>query len=154
MNVGRDEHRLLAIWPAIMRNLGWNFAQQFILVDIQIWSRVRGCCLARQNSRTKTKKLLGMCVPFMGCSLQCYAWLYTLFGPSMCSSPRYIQFSSGRYVPSMCIFFCMQLFSICLYVSPFYVYIFSVCNSSPCVALFSVYLSLFVIGTSLRNTPC
>ena len=52
----------------------------------------------------------------------------------------------------MCLFLYMRLFSICLYISPLRIYIFSVCNSSPCVPLFSVYLFLFIISTSLRNT--
>lgn len=37
-------YALLGIWPAAGRDSNWDFAQHFVLVYLQIWSRVRGCC--------------------------------------------------------------------------------------------------------------
>ena len=49
----------------------------------------------------------------------------------------------------MCIFPCIQLFSISSYVSPLHVYIFFAYSSSLCITAFSIYLSSFVIGRVL-----
>ena len=112
--------------------------------------------LARTIIVNITTTLLGVCVPFMGCPLQGYVWLYTL----LCTVPS-CECSHGMYnfLRSVCPFheylpLYATFFHVFVCISPpcvfsLYVDIFFAYNSSLCITPFSIYLSLFVIGRVL-----
>lgn len=150
-----------------------EFCSAIFLGLYKIQSRVKGCCLARQPSSlagavntTTTTTLSGLYVSFMECSFCGYVYFIIYSVPSVNVHVRLVCISSPECISPPCVssFMCNSFPCVCMYLPSMFTYsmrisplniifFFRVQFSSMC-NFFSVYLSLFVIGTSLRNTPC
>lgn len=139
--MGRDKYELLTIGDVLII-LDWNFAWQFILVCIQIWFSYQRLLLGQTNFQCRynyhghhNNNIIRFEDPFHGMLHLRLCILYTLYGLFM---------RIFSYIPSMCIFLYIYLYSIYRYLFPLHVYVFPICHLSPSVTF--LYFSLFVIN--------